>query len=601
MPPTRGSALALAARLRSLDDAELTSLIRSREFRDGNTRDFFDLAERLLDPASVHAALATLDRPTLAALANAGMAGAESAGAETTGAAGASSPAPSQLAAAISLALTDEVGVPYESVTAVLDAWPASGLPSAAELARLPPATLEAVQAADRERVNRGANERAFSTTTAIVELLAELNRASARELVKGGIALPDARRLSAATHVELDALPVLLAIAGSAGLVINEAGSWSVAPAANDWCESSSAERWVVLATSWFAQLHPQIRTLLAERSQNRWGDHLTAYVAWLYPASVERTQDRVRAQATRAELLGIALDGVPSSAGIAILQGDTAVAEQLAAEGFPPTVDKAYIQRDLTIVSTGPLTGAIDTRLRSLAELESTGLATTWRISADSLERALAGGDTGDGIRAFLSELSLTGIPQPLGYLIDESQRRHGLVRVGTAGSGSYVRSTDAALLRQVGIDRSIGNLGLRPVHDHLESRFDRDLVYWALREARYPVAAEDPNGAIVTVQVARRAPRAAATRDHAAELVSRLREGTDDTSDDAWLERQLDVAVRNRTVVTVTVAMPDGSHVDYTLEPTGIGGGRLRGRDRKSDIERTLPLASIVDVKN
>jgi hypothetical protein len=44
-----------------------------------------------------------------------------------------------------------------------------------------------------------------------------------------------------------------------------------------------------------------------------------------------------------------------------------------------------------------------------------------------------------------------------------------------------------------------------------------------------------------------------------------------------------------------------MPDGTKVDYTLEPTGIGGGRLRGRDRKSDIERTLPLTSIVDVKS
>jgi hypothetical protein len=44
---------------------------------------------------------------------------------------------------------------------------------------------------------------------------------------------------------------------------------------------------------------------------------------------------------------------------------------------------------------------------------------------------------------------------------------------------------------------------------------------------------------------------------------------------------------------------VAMPDGRLIDYLLEPTGVSGGRLRGRDRKADIERTLPLSSIVSL--
>ena len=42
-----------------------------------------------------------------------------------------------------------------------------------------------------------------------------------------------------------------------------------------------------------------------------------------------------------------------------------------------------------------------------------------------------------------------------------------------------------------------------------------------------------------------------------------------------------------------------MPNGDDVDYQLEPASMGGGRLRARDRKSDIERTLPLSSIVSV--
>ena len=33
--------------------------------------------------------------------------------------------------------------------------------------------------------------------------------------------------------------------------------------------------------------------------------------------------------------------------------------------------------------------------------------------------------------------------------------------------------------------------------------------------------------------------------------------------------------------------------------TLEPAALAGGRLRARDRTADVERTLPLSSIVSV--
>jgi hypothetical protein len=44
---------------------------------------------------------------------------------------------------------------------------------------------------------------------------------------------------------------------------------------------------------------------------------------------------------------------------------------------------------------------------------------------------------------------------------------------------------------------------------------------------------------------------------------------------------------------------VRLPDGSESEYLLEPAGLASGRLRARDRRADIERTLPLSSIVAV--
>jgi hypothetical protein len=110
---------------------------------------------------------------------------------------------------------------------------------------------------------------------------------------------------------------------------------------------------------------------------------------------------------------------------------------------------------------------------------------------------------------------------------------------------------------------------------------------------------VVAEDAGGRQLRVRRRLGHPEPRESTDTAEIVVQRLRsaERTEGQGGpEAWLNRQLESAVRSRTVVTVTVALPDGREQEYTLEPTGIGGGRLRGRDRASDIERTLPVASI-----
>ena len=55
-----------------------------------------------------------------------------------------------------------------------------------------------------------------------------------------------------------------------------------------------------------------------------------------------------------------------------------------------------------------------------------------------------------------------------------------------------------------------------------------------------------------------------------------------------------------MRAKAVLLVEVAMPDGSLRELALEAAGLGGGRLRGRDRAADVERTLPVRSIVSVR-
>ena len=573
MPSTNRSALALAGRLRAMGDDGLTELLRAREVRDSGIKDFFDLADRLLDRANVQLALSKLDRHALISLR--------------------SERADAAVLDDLALAVDGEA---YDAVAEVLATWPAALLESA-EPAALAPVTQVATALTDH-----AAAERAFATTFAVLEVVEELRRTPARELARGGIALPDSKRLAVAANAPIEQLPALVAVAESAGLAVLSGGLWLPTAAASDWQRLSTVDRWVALATAWIDTLPGDLRDLLAERRHSVWGEHLDAWVRWLYPAGGDWMSLRILEQEAKAALLGVTAATTPSTPGVHLLAGDPAAASAAMAPLFPHEVDKVYLQHDLTIVSPGPLAAPLDSRLRELADVESRGLATTYRVSPESLNRAISSGATAESIRDLLTSLSLTGIPQPLDYLITETARRHALVRVGSDDHGSYVRSDDENLLTAIRVDQRLSSLGLHTDGPRLRSRLDHRIVFWALSDARYPVSAEQPDGTLVTLERERVGSVAAAPRDHAREIVERLRAtaGEEAATGTAWLERQLDLAIKARIPVVVVVTMPNGSTADYLLEPTGLGGGRLRARDRKADIERTLPLASIVEVR-
>lgn len=637
MPETSSASLRLAGHLRSLDDETLAALLVARGVRSAGIADFFDLADSLLDAASIDRALARLDRPTLAVLA--AMAELQQSPLSKV-AAGAPIAAPVVAARITALGGTLEIadgagvaarvvdlvalglaegveGAPVDpaalawpQVADAIRRWPRVGLPGLTDLVTTSaPAALALVADRDPRFIDRGAAERAFAATTSVAELLAELQREPARELAKGGVALPDLRRLALATNAELDDVAALLSIAERAGLVAPETSRWMPTAAATTWLGLQSSSRWGALASAWHTALPGDVQGLLASRAHVVWGEPLRVWIDWLYPAGGEWMHDRLAAYTRDAELLGITALHSPTSAGVALLGATAADATSVMHELFPAEVDRVYLQHDLSIVSPGPLAAALGERLRVMADVEGHGLASSYRVSAASLTRALAAGESADSIRSFLAEISLTGIPQPLDYLIAETAKRHGLVRVGQMseheaarhlGARTYVTSVDLHLIGTLLVDQALAPLGLTRIGENrLSSRFERDVVFWSLADARYPIAAEDAAGTTIPVERHRARPRPlAATEGAELTLVRRLRAGAPsmETGDSAWIARQLELAVRTKVAVMVTVAMPNGSSVDYLLEPSSVAAGRLRARDRAADLERTLPLASI-----
>ena len=621
--------LTLAGNLRALPDAALAELLAERRIPPAvRAQDFFDLAELLLDASSIRGALQRLDRQTLSVIAAATSTPGDAAQlAERLLSSGAPAAdrddVEARAAFAANRALLSRVEGGYTAIDAVeaaLAAWPTSGSPIVVDLASAPAPSLPAAASEESHALtDLSAAENAFQTTSASAELILELLINPARELGKGGPALPERKRLATTMQVRDQTIDAYLDLTVRAGLVSHVPGLWLTAPAGEDWLLLTAAERWRVLAAAWLDALPQQVRTVLSGRTRSTWGSALHDYAQWLYPAGGDWIRGQVARVTDQATMLGITSGPspeaqVPSTAGRILLETDAAAAAAAMASHFPTHVSQVYLQHDLTVIAPGPLEPELDLRLRTFADLEGRAQAFSYRLSAESVNRALSAGETAAAMLAFLDSLSLTGIPQPVDYLISQAASRFGAIRVGTIHSPdaanpdatTYVRAEDSATIGLLEVDSSLSSLGLRRSGpNRMLSRLDLEVVFWAISDARYPVAAETASGELISLRRRRVVPPvdpAPALPDHGI-LIERLRDVEADATggtDLAWIARQLDAAIRAKQTVTITVEVPRSGPMDFVLEPTGVSGGRLRGRDKKADIERTLPLSSIIALK-
>ncbi|MBT2483159.1 MULTISPECIES: helicase-associated domain-containing protein [unclassified Microbacterium] len=554
----------LADWLAAASDDELRHLFTSRGVRpDIGWQDFFDAAEALLDTASVSRALPILTAPEARALLRA--ASGDDAGPERE--------------ALIALALLRPDGSPYAPVSVAVEG---KSVPDEIVTGAAPRATATA---------SAHAAERAFTTVATLADLLLVARDSPFALLATGSISAGEKRQL-ADSGMPVEIVDALVTIAVPAGLAVAVDRRLRTTTAAEAWLRSSVADRWTALAVSFRDALPRGVRG---------------ADAGWLPTKSWPLAHpwdpswpERARLLREAARLLGLIAEDGTEPDWVADLRRGAAPDPSGLVSLLPAEVDRIFLQNDLTAIAPGPLEPALDVRLRAIAARESAAQASSYRFTAESVAHAFVVGETEQSILEFLGEISLTGIPQPLSYLVTQTAQRHGLVRVSTDDETGRTRieSTDMHLIEAMAVDQSLRPLALAKHVDSLTTRVGRETVYWALTDARYPATLVGSDG---TPPMRERhpapAPEAPATPDSVmSPLIARLRSHQGPDADAAWLDRELEAAVRARAVLQVTVGMPDGSTRELLLEATGLGGGRLRGRDRAADVERTLPVSSI-----
>lgn len=575
------SSLALSKHLRELSDERLQAVIAERVVSATGIRDFFDLADALLAPIAIDSAVARMPRPLLASL----MLAQPSAQANAF--------AVEQL-----LALDSDEGIVI--FPEVLARVGEQGIDI--DFSQAPPAELILGETPERHLRERVSLERGLGTSIALEELARAVGEDPLRELARGGLSAADATRLTERMPLG-DMIPKeLLSLAARASLIERRGGWWLASDSVSTWITEEAAGRWLALTHAWFDSLSPAECWVLSERSD--WGTSLNAFVEWAYPISSAWLETSINESMRLGELLGLNADGHRTQLGALVLAGEWEQAAVLALEAVPPYADLVYVQHDLTIVAPGPLRPPAESALRQLCVVESRGVASTYRLTAAGITAALAAGGTANSILALLTQLSAVDLPQPVTYLIGDVADRFGSITVRAHDAGSVINCTDPVVLRTLAADQSLTALTLlRDVEGILHSRREPATVVGALVDARYPAVMINISGAIVSLPKRARAidMRVEHTNPHIA-VVDRLRGAREETGNDAaqWIARQLDLAVRDRSIIVVTVGLPDGSSRDFTIEPRGLSNGRLRALDRATEVERTLPVGSITALR-
>ena len=586
--------LRILAELRRRSEADFAELLQARRVNARGVGDLLDLAEALESPQSIRDALRRLPWPVIRDLRRGTP--------EALAAAGRlllalpTQDASLELLPEAAAALDELYPVPFEFTAKVGDS---AGAPAAHEIGVMVADALWLLDEAPRP-VRSGRDGVRMSGV--------ELRRLSGELQCEPGLAASLYRWLFAA-H--------LMAPAGDA---------WRPTERGRATIRESVVDRWKQLVSAWLgelrldevAQLAAELGVVDANALPNVGTDPDASDAPTLATSAINLSATEF-ARAEEAEALGVLERGALTPAGALALGGEVDAAAALLAPAFPSEVTQVYLQPDQTVIAPGPLSGELDARLREVAHLERRAMASEYRITPASLEHALAMGRTEAEIEAFLAEVSLTGLPQPVAYLVANTAARFGSIRVTPAPASSraatLITSSDLAALDAVRVDTNLRSLGLRPSSQlsaagkdeaalstaALESQVSPASVVLALHEARYPAILVDREGRTVpSVPLISaepyEAPIGQTVAATASELAAQAAEPVSDDDRSTWLRRRLELARRAKSPVRVTVETPTGD-TQLVLIPTAVSPQRLRARDVEADVERTLPVKSIV----
>ncbi|GAA3430739.1 helicase-associated domain-containing protein [Kutzneria kofuensis] len=330
---------------------------------------------------------------------------------------------------------------------------------------------------ADAATVSRAAQAAAAALLDGVTSLLDKATERPIAALKKGGIGSRELSRLARELSAEPGSVALWLDLAGASGLLGEVDAGFAPTTDYPEWRQGRPAQRWAQLAVAWYSwpEGGPVRRALLTAAAGGVSVRAVAAEIDWFCP---DRDDEDIAVPLREAELLGaVAADTLTELGEFLVGRRDDVVLPEQAAG--------VVLQSDLTAVVSG-----VPAPVLAAAAVREGGAV--WRFSAASVRSALDAGWRAEDLLRELGELS--AVPQPLAYLINDVERRHGHVRVREVRCCVLADEATAAEIEH----RLPGFTRLAPTV--LSSSDSPANVLALLRKAGYAPVGENPAGAVV-----------------------------------------------------------------------------------------------------
>jgi hypothetical protein len=507
------------------------------------------------------------------------------------------------------------------------------------------------------EAVDRAAAHHAHDSVLKVEALLESWSQLPPAVLKSGGLGVRELKRAAKELDVDEPTAALFVEIAWAAGL-LDQTGNlvepeWVPTLAYDGWCACAPEDRWVTLARAWLtttrlpalvglrderdkalAALSQEVERpsapvdrrrvleLLAELPDGTAAtdDAVVALLSWRAPRRGGRLRDTLpRWTLTEAATLGLTGRSALSTHARLLLAGQDKDAARALRPHLPEPLDHVLVQPDLTVVAPGPLERPLARQLALVADVESTGGATVYRVTEATVRRALDAGRSAADLHELFRTRSRTPVPQALTYLVDDVARRHGRLRVGA--TASYLRCDDEALLTEVLASKQAVALKLRRLAPTVvTSQAPVSQVLEVLRAMGHAPAAEAPDGAVLVAdRDTRRTPArprphrhgepAALAPEQAALAVTALRAGdaaaraarrapvtVSHTSDTLAFLQQ---AAREQRQVWLGYVDAQGQRSQRVIQPLRVERGFVHAFDPLRREERTFSVHRITGI--
>ena len=572
----------LVEAIRGLSDNDLRTLITSRLIPLGNIEDFYSLAETLNSPKNYAAVVGSLSRKQLDALKKV---------------------SEHETISKDEIASLTELQLVYQDSGQVNLFEPLrEALKSSKAFTRNLVRDSSESASPSQDAIDRNGGLVAFETMQALTELVFDLEKHLIKAIGKGSVGLADVKRLAQALGKPNEYAKKTFALASNLGLMAVSNSRHLLTADAVAWLKATDTERMNVLHANFVSLLGQDLAKDLSKLAP---GKSLRVWLEENFPLAENSQGSRIGQILLSAESFGLTFDEHTSSWFASVL-GGSKNAEVLLKAHLPQLQSRIILQADLSIIAPGPLPTELESSLRLFANTESVGLASTYRLSPLSICHGLETGLTTEQITSTLTEAFGQKLPQPVEYLLGEVSRRFDRLvirELANSDNRSVIESSDNVLLTELSNDPRLRAFSLVRISiERLACRFEPSVVYFGLRECGYLAIRKDSEGKVISPIASTETVKPENTLHKWDDRIAKMREADATfglSGSDEIMTRQVQLAIRNKAKLALVVKRPDGSELSIILEPSGLANGRLRGLDRKAQVERTLPLTTISSI--